>query len=105
MYYLYVLECGDKTLYTGITVDVKRRVDEHNNSRRGAKYTRARRPVQLVYVRKFRSRSTAAQAEWRMKKMSRAEKGEIIKPRARRAGVIKGKKAGKKVLEKKTEKA
>ena len=45
MYYLYILECADKTLYTGITTDLKRRVLEHNENKLGAKYTSARRPV------------------------------------------------------------
>ena len=49
MYYLYILKCSDGTLYTGITVDLKRRVGEHNTSKLGAKYTRSRRPVKLVY--------------------------------------------------------
>ncbi len=78
MYYLYILKCADQTLYTGITVDVKRRVEEHNASLRGAKYTRARRPVELVYTKRFRNRSTATQAEARVKKLSRAAKLTLI---------------------------
>lgn len=79
MYYLYILECADKTLYTGVTVDLARRVREHNTSKLGAKYTRARRPVKLVYSKKFRNRSLASKAECRMKKLSRAEKLKLIK--------------------------
>ena len=79
MYYLYILRCADKTLYTGITTDLKRRVAEHNSSALGAKYTRARRPVKLVYAKKFRGRSLAARAEARMKKLTRKEKLIIIK--------------------------
>ena len=78
MYYLYILQCADRTLYTGITVALKRRVGEHNSSKLGAKYTRTRRPVKLVYSKKFRNRSAAARAESRMKKLSRAEKLERI---------------------------
>ena len=78
MYYLYILECADKTLYTGITVDLKRRVNEHNSSKLGAKYTRARRPVKLVYSKKFRDRSAALKAESKMKKLARAEKLKLI---------------------------
>lgn len=78
MYYLYILKCADRTLYTGITDDLERRVREHNSSPRGAKYTAARRPVRLVFSRKFRRRSTAARAEVRIKKLSRAEKLILI---------------------------
>lgn len=79
MYYLYILECADKTLYTGVTVDLARRVREHNTSKLGAKYTRARRPVKLVYSKKFRNRSLASKAECRMKKLTRPEKLKLIK--------------------------
>lgn len=78
MYYLYILECADKTLYTGITVDLERRVHEHNTSAVGAKYTRARRPVRLVYSKKFRNRSTASKAESKIKKLSREAKLNLI---------------------------
>lgn len=77
MYYLYILKCADETLYTGITTDLERRVGEHNSGNRGAKYTRARRPVKLVYSKKFRNRSLAAKAEARVKKLSRKEKLEM----------------------------
>jgi len=79
MYYLYILRCVDKTLYTGITVDLDRRVKEHNNSKLGAKYTSSRRPVKLVYSKKFKNRSLASQGEARLKKLSRAEKLKLIK--------------------------
>lgn len=78
MYHLYILKCKDKTLYTGITVDVKRRVKEHNSSELGAKYTLGRRPVKLAYSKKFRTRSTASREEARIKKLSRKEKLKII---------------------------
>lgn len=78
MYYLYILECADKTLYTGITVDLKRRVNEHNKTKLGAKYTRTRRPVKLVYSKKFRDRSLASKAESKIKKLSRVEKIKLI---------------------------
>jgi len=78
MYYLYILECADRTLYTGITVDLERRLREHNSSALGAKYTRARRPVKLVYSKKFRNRSLASKAEYRIKKLSKAEKIKLI---------------------------
>ena len=49
MYYLYIIKCADKTLYTGITTDLKRRIIEHNSTKLGAKYTSSRRPVKLVF--------------------------------------------------------
>lgn len=79
MYHLYILKCADGTLYTGITVDLTRRVGEHNSSKLGAKYTRTRRPVKLIYSKKFRNRSTASQAESRIKKLSRLQKLKIIR--------------------------
>jgi putative endonuclease len=78
MYYLYILKCSDKTLYTGITVDLTRRLREHNFSKLGSKYTSARRPVKLVYAKKFRNRSKATKAESRIKKLSREEKLKLI---------------------------
>ena len=79
MYYLYILECADKTLYTGITTDLKRRLVEHNENKLGSKYTSARRPVKIVYSKKFKNRSTASQEENRIKKLSRSEKLKLIK--------------------------
>ncbi len=79
MYHLYILKCADETLYTGITVDLKRRIGEHNSSELGAKYTRSRRPVELAYSKKFRNRSTASREEARIKALSRKEKLEMIK--------------------------
>ncbi|MFZ2299771.1 MAG: GIY-YIG nuclease family protein [Candidatus Moraniibacteriota bacterium] len=78
MYHLYILQCADGTLYAGITVDLKRRTTEHNSSALGAKYTRGRRPVQLVYSKKFRTRSTASRAESRIKRLSRSQKLDLI---------------------------
>ena len=73
-YFVYILRCADDTLYTGITTDLERRVDEHNNSSKGAKYTRARRPVELVYSEELGNRSLASKREFSIKKMSRKEK-------------------------------
>lgn len=78
MYYTYILKCSDKTLYTGITTDLKRRVVEHNTSKIGAKYTKARRPVKLVYSKKFKDRSEAAKEEARIKSLTRKEKEILI---------------------------
>jgi len=79
MYYLYILKCADETLYTGITVDLERRISEHNTSKLGARYTSIRRPVELVYSKKFRNRSFASKEENRIKNLSRKEKLQLIK--------------------------
>ena len=79
MYHLYILKCADKTLYTGITTDIVRRVGEHNSSKLGAKYTSSRRPVKVVYSKKFKNRSTASKEEARIKSLSREEKMELVK--------------------------
>lgn len=78
MYHLYILKCADQTLYTGITVDLNRRISEHNSSKLGSKYTKARRPVELVYSKKFRNRSSASKEESRIKRLSRGEKLELV---------------------------
>jgi putative endonuclease len=78
MYHLYVVRCADDTLYTGVTTDIGRRVEEHNSSAVGAKYTRGRRPVELVYSRRFRTRANAQKAEAQMKNLSREEKLDKI---------------------------
>ena len=74
MYFVYILECCDDKIYTGITTNLLRRVDEHNNSCKGAKYTRLRRPVQLVYSEECNNRSEAAKREYAIKQLSRKEK-------------------------------
>jgi putative endonuclease len=79
MWHVYILECSDKTLYTGITTDLKRRLEEHNTKILGAKYTRARRPVKLVYSTRRKERSRAMKEEYRIKKLSREEKIKLIK--------------------------
>jgi len=77
-YYVYILECSDKTLYTGIATDIERRLDEHNNSDKGAKYTKIRRPLKLVYSEKSENRSSASKREYEIKKLSREKKLELI---------------------------
>lgn len=77
-YFLYILKCSDGTLYTGITTDLERRVREHNMGKTGAKYTRIRRPVALVYSKQFKDRSKASIAEAHMKKLPRSEKLALV---------------------------
>ena len=77
-WYVYMVECIDGTLYTGITTDTRRRVIEHNTSIKGAKYTRARRPVTLVHTECFASRSEACVREAGIKKLNVAKKRALI---------------------------
>ncbi len=78
VWHIYVLECHDGTFYTGITNNLERRLFEHNNTSRGAKYTRGRRPVQLIYSRECKSRSHALQEELSFKKLTKKQKIMII---------------------------
>lgn len=73
-HFVYIVRCADDTLYTGYTTDLSRRILEHNSTKVGAKYTKARRPVVLVYSESFRSRSKAQSREAEIKKWSREEK-------------------------------
>lgn len=77
-YFVYILECSDKSLYTGITTDVKKRLDEHNTSEKGAKYTKVRRPVTLIYFEKSENRSSASKREYEIKKLSRIRKLQLV---------------------------
>ena len=74
---MYVLLCADGTLYTGYTVDVGRRVRAHNAGK-GAKYTRCRRPVELVAQVRFATKHEAMSAEFRFKKLARAQKDALV---------------------------
>lgn len=78
-YHLYILKCADDTLYTGITTDIKRRVGEHNAGKAGAKYTRTRRPVEVVYSKRYKDRSRASIAEAALKRLSRLEKLDLTR--------------------------
>ncbi|MDC0008733.1 GIY-YIG nuclease family protein [bacterium] len=74
MWWVYIVECSDKSLYTGITTDTDRRVIEHNTSVKGAKYTRSKRPVSLVYKEQCENRSIASKREHQIKKLKRTDK-------------------------------
>lgn len=76
-WFVYILECSDKTLYTGITIDIKRRLVEHNSGR-GARYTRSRRPVTIIYTMELPDRSTASKMELKIKKLPRKKKLELV---------------------------
>lgn len=77
-WYTYIVKCSDNTLYTGVTTDLERRVNEHNNSDKGAKYTKTRRPVKLVYNETYTDRSSSSKRESEIKKLSRIDKLKII---------------------------
>ena len=78
MHFVYVVECADKTFYVGSTNDLEKRIKQHNESKRGAHYTKIRRPVKLVYSEKFKTLSQALRRENEIKKLSRSEKMELI---------------------------
>ena len=78
MNFVYIIKCSDNTLYTGYTTDITRRVKEHNEGK-GAKYTRGRTPVQLVYYEKKENKSSALKREYEIKQLTRKEKEDLIK--------------------------
>jgi len=75
---VYILKCSDGTLYTGVTIDLNRRLKEHNTSNLGAKYTRARRPVELIYFENCDDKVQAMQREYAIKQLTRNKKLELI---------------------------
>ena len=77
MYWVYILRCRDGTLYTGITDDLDRRIQAHNAGT-GAKYTRGRGPVELVYREEQPDRSAALRRDWAIKRLTRPEKLALI---------------------------
>lgn len=78
-YFVYILRCADGTYYTGVTNDLKKRLHAHNHAATGAKYTKARRPVTLVYQEKVGARGEAQSREYVVRKLSRVEKESLIK--------------------------
>jgi len=78
-WFVYILECSDKTLYTGITNNLEKRIEQHNSGQEAAKYTRARRPVKCVYQEIHLNRSEATKREFAIKKLARKEKLKLIK--------------------------
>ena len=76
-FYCYILECADGTFYTGWTTDPPRREKQHNAGR-GARYTRARRPVRMVYIEEQPDRTAAMKRELTIKKMSRGGKKKLV---------------------------
>lgn len=77
VHWVYVVECADGSFYTGYTTNVERRVREHDRGE-GAKYTRGRAPVELVYRERFESKSAAMSREYELKQLSRTEKERLV---------------------------
>jgi putative endonuclease len=78
-WFIYMLRCADNSLYTGIALDVNKRLDQHNGiDKNGAKYTKARRPVELVYQETSKSRSEASKREHAIKSLNKSEKELLI---------------------------
>ncbi len=77
-WFVYVLRCSDDSLYTGIAKDLTKRLAEHNSAKGGAKYTKCRQPLRLVYSEPVASRSIACRREYVIKRLSRAAKIKLI---------------------------
>ena len=78
-YFVYILECADKTLYTGSTCDLTKRIYDRSNTKAGAKYTRGRRPAKLVYSKRCKTLSKVRAVEAEIKNLTRLEKEGLIK--------------------------
>jgi putative endonuclease len=77
--FVYILECSDKTFYTGSTIDISKRLHQHNNLKSGAHYTKLRRPVILKYFEKCENFKEMRKREIAVKKLSREKKIEMLK--------------------------
>ncbi len=75
--YVYLLKCADDTYYCGYTNDLQKRLNTHNSGK-GAKYTRARLPVELVYFEEYKTKEEAMSREWHIKKLSHQKKEAMI---------------------------
>ena len=78
VHFTYILECADKTLYVGCTNDIKKRLKQHNGAKAGAHYTKIRRPVTLKYFERFRTLAKARAREGELKRLTRAQKLDLI---------------------------
>ena len=78
IWYVYMVRCSDGTLYTGVTNDLQKRIKAHNSGKDGARYTRPRRPVKLVYSEEAETKSAAAKLEYKIKKMTREKKMKLV---------------------------
>lgn len=78
IYYVYILECQDGSFYTGISVDPEKRLKEHLGSKQGAKYTKAHKPIGIVYLESCQNRSMASRREYEIKQLTKAEKIDLV---------------------------
>lgn len=76
-HYTYMVRCRDGSLYTGYTTDIEKRIEAHNEGK-GAKYTRSRRPVELVYFEEYPTKEEAMSREWHIKRLTRKKKEELV---------------------------
>ena len=81
---VYIVRCNDDTLYTGIAKDLKKRISDHNASKVWAKYTKARRPVVLVWSKKVKDRNTAAKLEYTIKRIGKTKKEALVSKKPRK---------------------
>jgi len=79
IWFVYMVRCSDGTLYTGITNDLEKRIRAHNSGKDGARYTRSRRPVKLVYSEEVESKSAASRLEYKIKKLPRLKKVQLVR--------------------------
>lgn len=75
---VYIVRCSDGSLYTGVTTDLERRVHQHNNTKKAAKYTRSKRPVVLVWESGLMTKSDAHKLEYYIKKLSKKKKENLV---------------------------
>jgi putative endonuclease len=78
IWYVYFLRCNDNSLYAGITTDVSRRLHQHNHTKLGAKYTRAKCPVTLAFIETASDKSTASKREYQLRKLTKTQKERLV---------------------------
>ena len=76
-YFVYIIECEDGSLYTGISTNPERRFKEHESGKLGAKYTKAHKPVKIIYTERFKNRSLASKREYEIKQLTHKEKIDL----------------------------
>lgn len=77
-WFVYLLRCNDNSLYAGITTDIERRLHQHNHTKLGAKYTRAKRPVTLAFIESAADKSSASKREYQLRKLTKTLKEELV---------------------------
>tara|TARA_B110001454_G_scaffold216314_1_gene239331 strand:+ start:914 stop:1195 length:282 start_codon:yes stop_codon:yes gene_type:complete len=77
-WFVYFLRCNDNSLYAGITTNIERRLHQHNHTKLGAKYTRAKRPVTLTYIELATDKSTASKREYQLRKLTKTQKEQLV---------------------------